>query len=288
MSFRNARAACSALLALAAAAAVQAQARPPSGAPMISPYVLPLRFDAWPGGTVSADAGYTQKAFVPATALGETRFAVTGPDGKETPVSTIHQMKARTVLEFALPAEKEAASGTWRISSGQRMGRIFRTWERNGKVERITDAAQVMPPDATLRAHYQTVAQAESYVSVGEVAPAGPRYRTALKARDKGLELVPASHPNTLRAGAPFQFAVHFDGQPLAGNTVLIYASGMAIAKESAAHAITTGKEGRATFTPAQGGTYLAFVRHDSAAPPGSAAPTYGHRYALTFQVLDK
>jgi len=255
----------------------------PPAARAISPYVLPLNFDVHPNTTLSVDAGYTQKVFIPATAFGPTRFTVTGPDGKEVPMPTVQQLKTRTVAEYPLPADKEAARGTWRISTGTRMGRVFRSWERNSKVERPETPEQPTPADAKLLTHYQTVARAEAYVTVG--APS----RGALKPRGSGLEIVPLTHPSDLYTGETFAFAVHFDGTPLGGHKLDIYRSNTGQAEsEHTVHALTTDAQGRATFALKQSGLYQAYVRHDSPAPAGAAAPTYGNRYALTFRVLDK
>jgi len=249
----------------------------------ISPYVLPLDFDVRANATISVDAGYTQKIFTPAVPYGDTRFSVTRPDGSQVPVTTVHQLKTRTVAEYQLPADEKAARGTWRISTGQRMGRVFRSWQRNGQVERASSPEQPTPADAKLLTHYQTVAWAEAYVTVG--APS----RAALKPRGTGLEIVPITHPSDLYVGERFEFAVHFDGQPVAGNKLDIYRSNTGKAEsEHTVHTLTTDAQGRAAFPLKQGGLYQAYVRHDSKAPPGAAAPTYGNRYALTFRVLER
>jgi len=247
-----------------------------------TPYLLPTSFDAQPNTSVSVDAGYAEKFFLSEVAFGDTRFTVTGPDGKEVLMPVVHQFKTRTVAEFPLPAEKEAARGTWRFSTGLRMGRVFRSWQRNGQVERASSPEQAMPADAKLLAHYQTVAQAESYVTVG--APS----RAALKGRGTGLEIVPITHPGDLYVGENFDFAVHFDGQPLAGNKIEIYRSRMDMASEHSMQPVTTDAQGHARFPLRQSGVYLALVRHDAKAPAGASAPNYGHRYTLSFRVLDR
>jgi len=249
----------------------------------ISPYVLPLNFDVRAKDTLTVDAGFTQKIFIPATPLGDTKFTITRPNGTQEAIATVHHLKTRSVLEYTLPAEDKEARGTWRISSEPRLGRVFRSWEKDGKVERATHSDQAMPAGAKLLNHYQTLGRAESYVTVG--APT----REALKAHGKGLEIVPITHPNDLYTGETFQFAVHFDGKPLAGNTLDIYRSNTSKAEsEHSVISLTTDAQGRATFTLKQSGLYQAYVRHDSKAPAGAAAPTYGNRYALTFRVLDR
>jgi len=254
-----------------------------TSAQAISPYVLPLNFDARPGTTLTVDAGFTQKIFIPATPLGDTSFFIIQPNGSHVPINTVHHLQTRTVLEYALPTDEKTARGTWRISSGPRLGRIFRSWEVNGKTERASSPEQALPAGAKLLTHYQTVGRAESYVTVG--APT----REALKPHGKGLEIIPITHPSDLYTGESFEFIVHFDGQPVAGNTLDIYRSNTGRAEsEHTAHSLTTDAQGRASFPLKQSGLYQAYVRHDSKAPKGAAAPTYGNRYALTFRVLER
>jgi len=254
-----------------------------SPARAISPYVLPLNFDVRAGSVLTIDAGFTQKIFIPATPVGDTVFTITRPNGTQEAITTVHHLKTRSVLEYALPAEEQAARGTWRISTGPRLGRVFRSWEKDGKVERATHTDQAMPAGAKLLNHYQTVGRAESYVTVG--APT----REALKPHGKGLEIVPVTHPNDLYTGEAFAFIVQFDGKPLAGNQLDIYRSNTSKAEtEHSVTHITTDAQGRATFPLKHSGLYQAYVRHDSQAPAGAAVPTYGNRYALTFRVLDR
>jgi len=249
----------------------------------ISPYVLPLNFDLRAKDTLTIDAGFTQKVFTPATPLKDSPFTIIRPDGTPEAVTVVQHLKTRSVLEYQLPADEKDARGTWRISSGPRMGQVFRSWDNNGTVERATHTDQKMPAGAKLLTHYQTVGRAESYVTVG--APT----RQALKPHGKGLEIVPVMHPNDLYSGESFEFAVHFDGKPLAGNQVDIYRSNTqrAESEHSVTH-ITTDAQGRARLPLTQSGLYQAYVRHDSPAPQGAAAPTYGNRYALTFRVLER
>lgn len=241
-----------------------------------TPYLLPTAFDVEPKATLSVDAGFAEKFFISEVNFGDTRFTLTTPAGEVVPFADVRQFKTRTVAEQKLTGEK----GTYRLSTGPRLGAIFRAWQINGKTEVARDPSQPMPEGAQLTAHYQTLSISESYVSAG--APS----RGALKPCGKGLEIVPATHPSDLFAGEKFDFTVQFDGQPLADQKVDIHRSPMDLQSQNSTESLKTDAQGRISWTPAQPGIYLALVRHRAPAPQGAAAPAYGHNYTLTFRVL--
>ena len=256
------------LAALLSSAALAASAH--------TPYLLPTSFEVNPKAVVGVQASFADKFFIPEVPFGDTAFSVTGPDGQRVPFEAVHQLKLATVAEHKLPDLK----GTYRLSTGPRLGAIFRSWERNGKVEVIRDPKAVMPADAKPVAHYQSLSVSESYVTAGKPD------RAALAPSGKGLEIVPVTHPNDLFAGEAFDFVVQFDGKPLASHKVDIYRSAMDLSSEHQAHSLQTDAQGRVQLALKEAGVYLALVRHRAPAPAGAAAPMYGNNYTLTFRVL--
>lgn len=255
-------------LALASVLALTAHAH--------TPFLLPSSFEPQPNGYVSVDAGFTEKFFLSDVGFGATAFSITTPSGHVTPMGDIHPFKTRTVAEQKLPGE----TGTYRLSTGPRLGAVFRSWERNGKVEHARDASPPMPVDAKLLTHYQSLSISEAYVTAGKPSLG------ALKPYDKGLEIVPITHPSDLFTGEPFQFSVQFNGKPLSKQKVDIFRSPMDLASQHSVHSLTTDALGRIAYTPEQPGIYLALVRLRADAPAGAAAPQYGYNYTLTFRVL--
>lgn len=241
-----------------------------------TPYLLPASFEVEPTGTISVDAGFTEKFFLPDVAFGDTRFALTTPDGSVLPFGDVRQFKTRTVAEQQLPGAK----GTYRLSTGPRLGAIFRSWDLNGKVEVARDPATPVPAGAKLLSHYQSLSISEAYVTAG--APT----KAALAPSGQGLEIVPVTHPSDLFAGETFEFTVQFNGQPLAGQKVDLYRSAMDLASQHSAESLKTDAQGRIRYAMKQPGVYLALIRHRAPAPAGAAAPMYGHNYTLTFRVL--
>jgi uncharacterized GH25 family protein len=241
-----------------------------------TPYLLPMSFDVAPDAVLSVDAGYAEKFFLSEVGFGDTRFAITTPDGSVLPFGEVHQFKSRTVAEQKLPGAK----GTYRLSTGVRLGSIFRSWEQDGKVEISRDGSKTPPPGVKLLSHYQSHSISEAYVTAG-----APNQR-ALAPTQQGLEIAPITHPNDLFTGEKFEFTVLFDGKPLAGQTVDIYRSPMDLGSEHTSASVKTDAQGRIAYALTQPGVYLALVRYRGAAPKGAAAPMYGYNYTLTFRVL--
>jgi len=242
------------------------------------PYLLPSSFDVQPKDMIGVDAGFTEKFFISDVAFGETAFTIVTPTGERMPFSDIRQFKQRTVAEQKLPDEK----GTYRLSTGPRLGAIFRTWERNGKTETARDPQQIMPADARLLSHYQSLSISEAYVTAGKPSS------KALTPLGKGLEIVAVSHPGDLFVNEKFDFVVHYDGKPLPQQKVSIYRSPMDLASQSTVQQLSTDADGRIALPLTKSGIYLALIRYQAPAPAGAAAPMYGHNYTLTFRVLDQ
>lgn len=259
------------LLALACTVTLTAQAH--------TPYLLPNSFDVQPKGMIGVDASFSEKFFIPDVAFGDTAFAVIAPDGERIPFGDIHQFRQRTSAEQKLPDQK----GTYRLTTGPRLGAVFRTWERNGKVESARDPQQPVPPDAKLLSHYQSLSISESYVTAAGVPSKG-----ALAPYGKGLEIVAVTHPSDLFVGEKFNFIVQYDGKPLANQKVSIYRSAMDLASQNTVQSISTDADGKVALPLEKSGIYLALVRYRTAAPVGATAPMYGNNYTLTFRVLDQ
>jgi len=243
-----------------------------------TPYLLPSSFDVQPKDTIGVDASFTEKFFVPDVAFGETAFSIVTPEGERIPFGDIRQFKQRTVAEQKLPDEK----GTYRLSTGPRLGAVFRTWERNGKTESARDPQQVIPADAKLLSHYQSLSISEAYVTAGKPS------KKALAAVGKGLEIVAITHPSDLFVNEKFDFVVQYDGKPVANQKVSIYRSAMDLASQSTVQNLTTDADGKIALPLTKSGIYLALVRYQGPAPAGAAAPMYGNNYTLTFRVLDQ
>lgn len=243
-----------------------------------TPYLAPASFEPVNGGLVSLDAAFAEEFFVPEVAFDNSEFQVVNPDGKTVPADTVQGLKTRTVAEHRLAAGK----GTYRFSTGPRLGAVFRTWELDGKQETTRDAAKPLPPGAKLLVHYQSLSVSEAYVTDG--APS----QAALKPYGKGLELVPTTHPSDLYTGERFEFTVLYDGKPLPEQKVQFFPATGERDSQIAAATLTTDAQGKAAFALNKAGQYLALIRYRGKAPEGAAAPVYGYNYTLTLRVLEQ
>ena len=243
-----------------------------------TPYLAPGSFDPMNGGLVTLDAAFGEAFFVPEVVFDNSEFQVLNPDGKTVPADTVQRLKTRAVVEHHLAAGK----GTYRFSTGPRLGAIFRTWEVDGKQESSRDPAKVVPAGAKMLVHYQSLSVSEAYITDG--APT----QAALKPYGKGLELVPSTHPSDLYTGEKFEFTVLYDGKPLAAQKIDFHLASGDRGSEKPAATLTTDAEGKASFDLDKAGNYLALIRYRGKAPEGAAAPVYGYNYTLSFRVLEQ
>jgi uncharacterized GH25 family protein len=243
-----------------------------------TPYLAPSNFAPQAGETLALDASFAETFFVPEAVFDNSRFTVTGPDGKEIAVDTVQLLKTRAVAEHTL----SQGQGTYRFSTGPRLGAQFRTWEQNGKQESSRDADAEIPAGAKVLANFQSLTLAETYVTVGAPDPG------ALRARGQGIELVPTTHPNDLFVGETFEFAVHYDGKPLADQKVEITEAVWTSDRKPHVVSVLTDAQGRASFKLDRAGTWLALTRYRTKAPAGAPVDEYSNSYTLTFRVLEQ
>lgn len=238
------------------------------------PYLLPNMFDAGDRDHVTVQGGFAEDAFVPEVVMKSDAFHIRGPAGV-TPVAAPTYLRDLTVFEAALPAK-----GTYRISSGERFG-------RKGKMYKAADGQWTMggeggkPPSGVTLVDVQSMTLAEVYVTRGAPSP------EALGAVGKGLELRPLTHPSEIYAKAPASFELLFEGKPVSGATVEVFrAAGLYDGRKLAVQA-RTDAAGQVSVTPPDAGTYLALIRHRTAAPAGAETPYRSYSYTLTFEATE-
>lgn len=243
-----------------------------------TPYLAPSDFAPRAGQTVTLDASFAETFFVPEVAFDDSRFEVTGPDGASAAPTSVQVLKTRTVAEHTLGQQ----TGTYRFSTGLRLGAQFRTWELNGKRESARDADTKIPAGAKVIANFQSRTLAETYVSVGEPD------RAALAPRNSGLEFVPVTHPNDLYVGESFVFTVQYDGKPLANQKVEVTEAVWTSDRKPQVVELTTDAKGRAAWKLERAGTWLALSRHRTPAPAGAPVSEYSNSTTLAFRVLEQ
>ncbi|HVJ39023.1 MAG TPA: DUF4198 domain-containing protein [Stenotrophomonas sp.] len=243
-----------------------------------TPYLAPADFRARAGATVTLDAAFAEAFFVPEAVLDNSQFAVIAPDGSQVTPERVVPLRTRVVVEHGLPKD---AKGTYRFSTGERLGAVFRTWEVKGRKVTSRDAAEPAPQGAKLISSFQSRIRAETYLTVGM-----PDWG-ALRAYDQGLELVPLTHPDDLFAGEPIEFELRFDGKPLADSPVQLSEAVWTSDRKAREIELRSDGKGRVRWEQPTSGTWLALARHRSVAPAGAAAPEYSNSYSLVFHVLN-
>jgi uncharacterized GH25 family protein len=232
------------------------------------PYLLPNLFDASNRDHVTVEASFTEDLFRPDVVMKSEDWQAIGPDGVVARLTPVY-LKDLAVLEVPTPAD-----GTYRLSSGVRVGRIAKAALVKGEWV-FLDPSKPAPEGAT-PVDMQSITLTEVYVSRGKPTDA------ALKPRGQGLEIRAVTHPSSIVVGAPAQFEVLADGQPVAGQTVTV-TPGDRHYGAAALPEVKTGADGRFAVTAPKAGVYHLMTRHRI----GPAIPGGPHRsltYALTLE----
>lgn len=238
-----------------------------------TPYLVPTSFEPVFGDQVTLDASFAEKFFVPEAAFNDSEFFVIGPDGKSIEPDTSIELNTRVVLEHQL-----VEPGTYRFSTGVRYGAVFRIYEVDGERGSTRDPKEELPEGAVLLNHFQSVTQAQSYVS-----KEGPT-ETVFAPTGAGLEIVPLTHPNDLFAGDKFRFRVLFEGKAMSGFGAEFHL-GTGQFDGGQKIEVITDENGEGAFVPSKQGVYLMHVRHRADAPEDAPAPRYSHTTTLSIEV---
>ncbi|EQB15179.1 hypothetical protein L284_11120 [Novosphingobium lindaniclasticum LE124] len=234
-----------------------------------SPYLLPNGFVLDKGGHVTVEASFSEHVFVPAVAMQSDDFHLVGPDGAAVALKPV-MLRHLAVLEAQLPAD-----GTYRLTSGERQGRIAKAALIDGIWE-FVDPRRTLPP-GMVPVDMQSVTRAEAFVTRGKPNAA------ALAPTGKGLEYRAITHPSLIRAGQPAAFEVLFDGKPLPGAEVEVEVARAGDVENARLPMITSDAKGRFTVVAPEPGLYFAMTRHRVG--PAGAQPARSYTYALTYSV---
>ena len=243
-----------------------------SAAQAHSPYLLPNAFDIVERKHVTVEASFTETFFVPDVAMKADDYHVVGPDGSKQPLTPVYTQDL-AVLEAPTPAQ-----GTYRISTGQRSGRIAKAIYRNGDWEFIEPGKPVASGERVY--DVKSITTADVFVSRGKPD------NTALTPRNKGLEFRPLTHPNSLFVGADAKFEVLFDGKPLANQRVSVHAGDKRYSNRKIYAETKTDGAGVFAVKLDRPGIYLAMTRH-RLLPAAKHEPATSHTYSVTFEATE-
>lgn len=254
-----------------AGAAVLLGAATPGATFAHMPYLMPNVFAVAERDHVTVQASFTEDLFTPDVVMKSDSWFVRGPAGSAA-ITGVTYLRDLAAFEAALPT-----AGTYRISSGERLGRKAKMY-KDAKGQWAMGGEGAETPAGVALVDVQSVTAAEVYVTRG--APS----QEALAPTGKSLELKPITHPNEIFAKTPARFELQFEGKPLPGASVTVYRAAGAYDGKKIAADITTDAAGGFSITPPDAGTYLALIRHRTTAPQGAETPYRSYSYALTFE----
>lgn len=238
------------------------------------PYVAPSVFDAGTRGQVTIEASFTEDAFRPEIAMKDAPFEITGPGGATTLLPEPKVLGDLTVVAAMLPAD-----GIYRVSSGQRSGRIGRMY-RAGNEWRMVGDGDNAPVGATLVA-VQSLTIADAYIVRGRSAGL-----KALAPRMRALEIHPLSDPTRVGAGDPFALQILQDGKPLPGAELSLFREAGLYDGRKVISTVRTDPSGKVSLRAPDAGRYLILVRNRVAAPAlaDTATPYLSYTATLAFE----
>jgi hypothetical protein len=204
-------------------------------------------------------------------------LTVTDPDGQTTlaPAATVG--KFRSSVDLRLPK-----NGTYRITLAA--VNVMGSYKLNGEMKRFRATEQTVskeiPAGATDVKRTTMVQRQDTFVTVNKPTTG------ALKPLGTGLELVPVTHPNELRAGEKATFRFQLDGKPLPNFPFSLVPGGVKYRGTINEVRLTTDARGEATFTLPAPNMYWLSAAWPANAPRGAEGPEKRFSYSATLEVL--
>lgn len=261
-------------LVLAAAAGGASAHRPW----MVPTSTLVEKDDAW----VTIDGAVSDGLFdVDHVPLRMNGLTVTAPDGKTAPAPESVMGKMRSSVDIRLPQD-----GTYRIAlvSNNVMG----SYKLGNETKRFrgseADFAKQVPAGASEVRKTITNQRIETFVSARKTSEG------ALKPTNVGLEMVPLTHPNDLRAGETMRVRFLLDGKPLPNLGFSMVPGGVRYRGTVGEIRHTTDARGEASFTLPAPNMYWVNAVYPPApakgAPPPDAPETRRYAYTASLEIL--
>jgi uncharacterized GH25 family protein len=202
---------------------------------------------------------------------------ITAPDGSTVKPENVGAGKYRNTFDVHL-----AQNGTYRIAV-KNIG-LSAFYEENGQRKRWRGTpesfAKEVPADAANLQVSESVGRIETFVTAGKPTT------TAFKLTNRGLELVPVTHPNDLYADEEATFAFVLDGKPAANLPVTIVPGGTRYRDSQNEIEVTTDADGRFSITWPAPGMYWLEARLEDSKTSIPQAKQRRVNYVATFEVL--
>ena len=234
--------------------------------------------DAW----VTVDAAISENLFdIDHEPLKLDALAILGPDGSRVTPDNVFTGRLRSTFDIRLakPGTYKASIVTRSVMASYRLGGDMKRWRgtEESYVREIPAGAQEVQATRVLT-------RLETFVSTGTPNDA------VFKPAGEGLELVPLTHPNDLRAGEKASWRFLLDGKAAPNQSFSLVPGGVRYRGVLGEIRQTTDAKGEITFTVPAAGMYLLNTSWPAAAPavPGQVrqAPPRRVSYAATLEVL--
>lgn len=238
-------------------------------------FMLPQKFELR-DETISVIASFSDTFPLASHPLRSDHFAVTGPNGTVMDFAAEDALSDMTVLAF-----KPSGPGTYRLSSGKRLGRKGEAAMIGGRIVRLgedgVDPAGL--PTGTERLTSQTATVSEAYVTSGAATEISASFPTGR------LSLTPINHPGGLKGGMTFRALVHFDDRPVRPDEAFLVAGLGHYSGKGDGDRLEVGTNGIIATGPLQPGLYVVLIRHLARAPDGAETDVRSYSTTLTFEV---
>lgn len=214
-----------------------------------SPYLKPNMFtpDA-KRGHVTVEASFAEGSLNPDVAMKADKWHAIAPDGTTVALTPAAALKDATYLEVPL-----AQPGTYRISSGERTGRLAKAALQGSNI-RFLEGAEDKPWPSEKLIEVQSVTRADVYVVHGKPS--------ALPAPASDFGIYPVSDPSDAYTGEVIRVKVLRDGKPVKDARVIVEdAQERYAAKKAAPAEVVTDADGEARITAGAAGLYLLLTR---------------------------
>lgn len=235
--------------------------------------------EAW----VTIDAAISEGLFdVDHQPLKIDTVVITGPDGAKLDKQNVANGKMRNSFDLKLPKP-----GTYKIELVSKS--VFGSYkDKAGDMKRFRGTeeslAKDVPADATDVKLSRMDSRLETFVTTGEPDMA------VFKPTGVGLEMVPVTHPNDLRAGEKATWRFLLDGKPAANQGVSLIPGGVRYRGTLGEIRQNTDAKGELTLTLPAAGMYMVSSSWPAAAPqvPGQPPQMAPRRasYAATVEIL--
>ncbi|QHE86704.1 DUF4198 domain-containing protein [Hydrogenophaga sp. BPS33] len=212
---------------------------------------------------VSVDAAVSNDIFYyEHNAAGLDNLVVIGPDGQA--VEAQNQAKGRYRSMFDVKLDKQ---GTYRLALVN--DSITASFRVGTETKRLRGTAESLAKDIPANAEDLRVSQSQNRVET--FVTSGKPTIDALKPTNRGIELVPVTHPNDLVAGESATFRFLDNGKPAAGYNATVILAGLRYRSQLGEIRMETDKNGEIQVKWPAAGMYWLNIAPPRA--PGAGGP---------------